>query len=540
MSYFSKASKLMRSTDSSVEALDQFMRSAIAGMSNAKLRGFDQRASAIDWGMDSDDFRLWLQRSLLAMPLPPEAVALWFCTPDMVNAPPRIYFVGCDEFDERPSHGDWASSVCWAQDEKGRAERGVEGDHPDEFVPRPLASLQSLLDEQLESKTRDWNEVSEFAFALTVLYSQQLIRRSVALLDHALLFADRDWIGVGFGPIDGDLYLCGARSPSGWVKASRKHRRVIKRPAPPAMHSDPELDLNSPSFNIHKYVDAGLDLNTKDHRGSTPLMRAFDILACYPRDWELVRRMLKSGADPRPQTSDGYHVLLSLMDGPLDIIEMALDMGADPDLQNVNGVSALNRCAVDARLDLLHILLRRGANPNLRQTRTLWTPLHSIAGETWRSQVPIPTQAEAIDCLIAAGANVNATDCRGDTPLLTALNWWVVHFPCTTKAERKRVAVALHLLDCGANPNCRINDSTCKHLPEGGTPLMCRQYGDGRLHMALLKHGADVFLTCKKGKTALDYAKAALAAPGKQDPVVIRKIVEAIQQRITATNAHRQ
>lgn len=225
------------------------------------------------------------------------------------------------------------------------------------------------------------------------------------------------------------------------------------------------------------------------------------------------------------------------MDGPIDIIELALDMGADPELQNENGACGLNACVrYKLRLEALELLLRRGANATLKKKTSQETLLHDLAEEAFRSSPePLENYCNAADMLLKAGADINATSRSGHTPLVDAISWWIIYHGQPTKDTGAAIQFAVELLRRGANPDSRRTYANGREMPVGATPLMCSKYGDGRLHMALLEHGANVWLKCKKGKSALDYAKAALKNPRKQNVKVIKKVVGAIERRMAET-----
>ena len=152
----------------------------------------------------------------------------------------------------------------------------------------------------------------------------------------------------------------------------------------------------------------------------------------------------------------------------------------DPNFDHANAELIAN-VPLDAQLQVIRLLLERGADPN-RGNRYGQTPLHIIASDSseqrWkRGRPPIHThRAEKIlDLLIAAGAQVDARDTSGYTPLM-----------------------------------CRVMELEWGHESRSsrdadGQP----KTGSVESIRVLLKHGADWTLPFRAGvntKTALGYA----------------------------------
>lgn len=93
-----------------------------------------------------------------------------------------------------------------------------------------------------------------------------------------------------------------------------------------------------------------------------------------------------------------------------------LEAGAEIDEPDTTGRAALHNAVWSGHLEAVKILIERGANIDvIRQTTVanLWTPLHFAAEND---------QSECAGLLIDAGANVNAKDQFGQTPLSLALD----------------------------------------------------------------------------------------------------------------------
>ncbi len=538
MNFHAKVGRLIRELSERNTTTNAAMKHAIKSMSHKCLRGYEHRLAPINWGSADAAFVRWMSRSLKYIPLQPEVVGLWFDVPDVNMNEPLMHFVGTDQFDERVNEGDWAAYTCWTQDEDGRAGKKVPETHPPEFTLRPLAAMKKKLGIGWGSSDEDRPEkLSDFVTALSLVYVSLLLRRGLAKVKPELLLSQRVWLGVGFGFCDGDMYLTGVLTKAGWTKPARKHRRT-KEPTPPTpTNPNPELDLNSDKFSPRKYFEAGLDVNAKDAYERTVLTRAVQWRA-EGTDWQLVEALMRAGADPRVVSYGNYTVLLSLVDGPQSVVASALDAGADPNFRNANNIAAIH-CASRTRVPLenLRLLLQRGANPNLPGMFGR-RPLHELA-ESGPGYFERIDPLDHIRVLVSAGADIEGGDENGTTPLMHSVYRFVIHYsPSIPFPDDGNDLIAIAMLRAGASPNCRFGGRGFALLPLGATPLMCQRYDEGNLHLALLEHGADVTLTCNKGKTALDYARAALKNPGKRDLKGIHRVVEAIEQRMATVGAH--
>ncbi|XP_065827411.1 protein phosphatase 1 regulatory subunit 16A-like [Oscarella lobularis] len=62
----------------------------------------------------------------------------------------------------------------------------------------------------------------------------------------------------------------------------------------------------------------------------------------------------------------------------VDEVIAFLDEGVDPNLTNIDGLTALHQCCIDNCVDLATVLLEHGANVNARDIE-MWTPLHAAS-----------------------------------------------------------------------------------------------------------------------------------------------------------------
>jgi ankyrin repeat protein len=198
---------------------------------------------------------------------------------------------------------------------------------------------------------------------------------------------------------------------------------------------------------ITQLVDSGADVDAKDKRGLTPLIKAVSAGNIGAAELLIAR-----GADVNFRDNPPLHWAIS--SGEVKTVELLLDKGADINARNSWGAVPLHAAAgwspgkgqADSSCQMAQLLIARGAEVNVRHT---WgaTPLHAAA----RKGNP-----GLVEVLLANGAEVNPRDDKGRTPLFRS----------------GRSDVAALLIAAGADVNAANN--------EGVTPLdAARQKKDG-------------------------------------------------------------
>ena len=138
---------------------------------------------------------------------------------------------------------------------------------------------------------------------------------------------------------------------------------------------------------------------------------------------------LDAGLDPNFEGHlIGTGMMIGAWEGNIPLMELFLQRGADVHRTNRFGETALMLAAWKNRQDAVRWLLDHGAQPNRNQRE--WTALHYAA---------FGGQAELVDTLLAAGADVNARSTNGSTVVMMA-------------AREGHADLAKRLLDAGANP----------------------------------------------------------------------------------------
>ena len=100
--------------------------------------------------------------------------------------------------------------------------------------------------------------------------------------------------------------------------------------------------------------------------------------AIYWSPLAFVRQLLELGADPKHDDGDGFPPLIAALSkltphpgswnrpDVLDVIELLLKHGADPNQRGVNDYTALHKAVEQRSLAAVDLLLRAGADPSLR------------------------------------------------------------------------------------------------------------------------------------------------------------------------------
>lgn len=189
--------------------------------------------------------------------------------------------------------------------------------------------------------------------------------------------------------------------------------------------------------------------------------------------------------------------------GDVELLKLVLDQGIDPNSIDSNGRPALIVAAVKGHTKVVKMLLERGAKPNVK----VCNPSESQSIDiTEKDRIPftplvaasLNNHNDVIDLLLANGAAL-------EFPQLSTPLHYIAMFG--TKGNIKSFT---HLLEKGANPNAKnLNGSTPMMI------LLTDWHNDGRafdedafimFSQALIKHGADINALSSSNTTVLDDA----------------------------------
>lgn len=164
------------------------------------------------------------------------------------------------------------------------------------------------------------------------------------------------------------------------------------------------------------------------------------------------------------------------------------------------GDTALHLAAAGYRVEIAKVLLAAGADPSAAANHRRSGPLHYaadgyITGPAWNAQ----RQVKMIDCLVKAGADIDAADKNGATPL--------------HRAVRTRCAAAVkRLLQLGANPTLKNKPgSTPFHLAvqntgRGGSGAAAAKSAQRQIILEFLARGISPATKSAGGKSVVDSA----------------------------------
>jgi len=316
---------------------------------------------------------------------------------------------------------------------------------------------------------------------------------------------------------------------------------------------------------VEKMLKDGADPNKPDRFGLTPLAAAKAL------NWDYVAEKLRAyGAkeetaalpDPNQILDDGQPLLvyaINYQNCHENYIHALLEHGADPNAPDSEGRTAVHWAAIMGKEAVFDALQDAGGDI-LRETEpgNGLRPLHlaclnnqlyitesildgsppdhvnTPCGETGQMPLHLAAQhrgsSELIELLIDRGANINARDAKGETPLFRAVDRRdpaVVRtllrrgadaartdtkselnpplFRLVNSSHEDNLAVAALLLDHGADPNIRAH--TNLNGPSVGESLIhfSIRYRANDLSSLLLKSGADPHGMDGAGESAAHY-----------------------------------
>ena len=167
------------------------------------------------------------------------------------------------------------------------------------------------------------------------------------------------------------------------------------------------------------------------------------------------------------------------------------------------GDTALHLAAAGYRVEIIRLLLAAGADPNATANHRRSSPLHYATD----GYINVPAwdakrQVKTIRCLLDNGAEINARDKNGATPL--------------HRAVRTRCATAVRcLLRAGGDPALKNKSGSAPfHLAvqntgRGGTGAAAAVAAQRQIIEELLSFGVSPELRSDSGKTVWDFAQSA-------------------------------
>lgn len=231
-----------------------------------------------------------------------------------------------------------------------------------------------------------------------------------------------------------------------------------------------ELCISMDSDSIIKAIKNGLDVNSKNDKGSSFLHYAVE-----QDNRILIRFLIDNNININCQDNDGATpLLLSAQENNYESIKLLIEANADVNLKSKHGYTPLMASVAKFNsIEAANLLINHGADINVQDIRGV-SPLMLAAQKNFGSMVIL---------LIENGANTNLNSIEGYNSL---------HLPCELGHEN----IVKILLQTDVNINHQDKD--------GDAPLMIASYhGYKNIIQILLKKDADLNLQNKKGDTAL-------------------------------------
>lgn len=243
-------------------------------------------------------------------------------------------------------------------------------------------------------------------------------------------------------------------------------------------------------------LSEGAKINVENAFGRTALTAAI-----WRDQQKVVEFLVKKGAQINFRSNGQFvsiPIIVAALNNRLEIAKTLIAQGADVNLHEVGGMSALGEAVRGGHTKMAALLLDHGADPNIKMAGQL-----DVGAFKERSPLMIAASNgfyAIAQALIMKGANVNAKDERGNTALSLA-------------AKADQVEIAQLLLDAKASPETEVES--------GFTPLaLAAMEGNMELVELLLRAGANPNYELSHhgvGGTALHFA----AAGGYQDVVAL-------------------
>ncbi|HTW64376.1 MAG TPA: ankyrin repeat domain-containing protein [Bryobacteraceae bacterium] len=253
---------------------------------------------------------------------------------------------------------------------------------------------------------------------------------------------------------------------------------------------------------VDRLIKAGAHVKTANRYGVTPLY-----LACVNGNAPMIEKLLSAGADANSTTSEGETALMTAArSGNAEAAKVLIEHGADVNAKEQwREQTPLMWAVAECHPEVAQELIAHGADVNAQQVtwhwerqvtkepREKWMPLGGLTPLHFAARQGCLAGAQV---LVKAGAQMNATNPNGFSPLLLAI-------------INAHYDVAAYLIDQGADPN--ITDETGRTplyaavdmhtLPESNLPWpngVNNKFTSLDVIQDLLAHGANVNAQLKK------------------------------------------
>ena len=246
-------------------------------------------------------------------------------------------------------------------------------------------------------------------------------------------------------------------------------------------------------------LDAGADVNLKDERGDTALMRA-----SLKGHVDLCELFLDAGADMEVRDMYGGATVAqrAVAYGKTDVVLLLLERGADLDARDMDDATALLIAATKGRASLVEMLVGRGADANAEDRH----------GETALLRAAVKGHADIITMLLDAGAVIDHKSKANDCALLqaSAAGHLAAAETLLVRGCKRNVSDGQHrsaLMLASTNNHPDVVTMLCAHKVDSSfshlSLLRCAHMGLAKVCGALVAAGVNRETKTKYGNTAL-------------------------------------
>ncbi|CAH3150812.1 unnamed protein product [Porites lobata] len=229
-------------------------------------------------------------------------------------------------------------------------------------------------------------------------------------------------------------------------------------------------------------IQKGADVNTGSNDKLTPLM-----IAAEKGHINALTLLIKFGADVDLQDKNGktaLHHAVYGSDVSCEILSCLIEMGADVSAGGNINHTPLMIAAEKGHINAVTFLIRNGADVDLQDQNYGETALFcAVRG--------FDASCEVLNCLTKNGADINASSKRMLTPLMIA-------------AKMGCINAVTFLMECGAIVDLQDKDGkTALHYAVHALHHACRFHGSCEILSCLIETGADVNARAKNKSTPL-------------------------------------